>query len=308
MVKNGIIILLGLFVLAQFILYRYLEIKREKQIKEIIDYLMVVQDSLELPDINVMAEGQLSILQSEIYKVVVLLREAYSKEADGKRYMADMLSDISHQIKTPISAISIMADLLEAPECSEEQRLLYADKIDRQAKRINWLIRNLLNLAQLEAEVLKLKNERTDMADILKSVSESLEIMAEVKGVELSYKLDESVFIYCDDHWLTEAILNITKNCIEHTDKGGTVKINVSQDNIATHIRISDNGQGISEEHLPHIFKRFYKGDNSSPNSYGIGLSLAKQIILRQNGVISVTSKISEGTEFYIKLFKMETV
>lgn len=278
------------------------------QIESLIAYLTAVQDRLELPKMNEIREGAFSILQSEIYKVVVLLREAYSQEKNQKRYLAELMSNISHQIKTPIAAISIMTELLETPGLTEEQRLEYAGKIDQQANRITWLIRNLLNDAQLEAEVIALKREPVSAAALIAHVKQSLEIMAEVKGVELDFAADASICLHCDERWMTEALLNIAKNCVEHTGEGGTVWIAVSQDNLSTNIRIRDNGEGISEEHLPHIFDRFYKAQNSSPDSVGIGLAMAKQIILKQNGTIKVESEKGKGTMFSIKLFRVETV
>ena len=308
MIKNVIIILLIVILIAQFLITRMRKREVEKQIEDLISYLMRVQDRLDLPEMEHFREGQLSILQSEIYKVVVLLREAYSEELSQKRYMSDMLSDISHQIKTPISAITIMTDLLEEPELLDEQRLDYADKIDKQAKRITWLIRNLLTLAQLQADVLELKKEPVPVKDILREIQDSLEIMAELKGVQLICESDAAICISCDKHWMTEALLNIVKNSVEHTNEGGTVKVQVVQDTIATHIHVVDDGEGIDSEHLPHIFERFYKADNASANSVGIGLAMAKQIILKQNGTITVESKKGVGTDFYIKLFRTDTV
>lgn len=308
MIKNVIIILLIVSLIAQFLITRMRRRKVEKQIEDLISYLTRVQDRLDLPEMEQFREGQLSILQSEIYKVVVLLREAYSEELSQKRYMADMLSDISHQIKTPISAITIMTDLLEEPELSDEQRLDYADKIDKQAKRITWLIRNLLTLAQLQADVLELKKESVYVKDILRDIQDSLEIMAELKGIQLICESDAAICISCDKHWMTEALLNIVKNSVEHTNEGGTVKVQVVQDTIATHIHIVDDGEGIDSKHLPHIFERFYKAGNASANSIGIGLAMAKQIILKQNGTITVASKKGVGTDLYIKLFRTETV
>ncbi|MGN0324617.1 MAG: sensor histidine kinase [Oliverpabstia sp.] len=308
MIKNVIIILLIVILIAQFLITRMRKREVEKQIEDLISYLMRVQDRLDLPEMEHFREGQLSILQSEIYKVVVLLREAYSEELSQKRYMSDMLSDISHQIKTPISAITIMTDLLEEPELSDEQRLDYADKIDKQAKRITWLIRNLLTLAQLQADVLELKKEPVYVRDILRDIQDSLEIMAEIKGIQLICQSDAAVCISCDKHWMTEALLNIVKNSVEHTNEGGTVKVQVAQDAIATHIHVVDDGEGIDSAHLPHIFERFYKTDNASANSVGIGLAMAKQIILKQNGTITAASEKGVGTDFYIKLFRTDTV
>lgn len=193
-------------------------------------------------------------------------------------------------------------------ELSDEQRLDYADKIDKQAKRITWLIRNLLTLAQLQADVLELKKESVYVKDILRDIQDSLEIMAELKGIQLICESDAAICISCDKHWMTEALLNIVKNSVEHTNEGGTVKVQVVQDTIATHIHIVDDGEGIDSKHLPHIFERFYKAGNASANSIGIGLAMAKQIILKQNGTITVASKKGVGTDFYVKLFRTETV
>jgi signal transduction histidine kinase len=308
MVKNIIIIFLAGCLVVQFLLGRRQKRNVEKQVDDLTAYLTLVQDRMELPELEHFQEGRMSILQSEIYKVVVLLREAYSRESSQKRYMADMLSDISHQIKTPVSAITIMADLLEEAELPDEKRLDYADKIDKQAKRITWLIRNLLVLAQLEADVLEWKKEPVSVKDILKDIQDSLEIMAELRGVRIICEADERICIYCDRHWMTEALLNIIKNCVEHTDEGGTVKVRAAQDNIAVHIRIVDDGEGIDEEDLPHIFERFYKADHAQTGSVGIGLAMAKQIILKQNGVVTAASEKGVGTEFYVKMFRTETV
>ncbi len=308
MVKNIVIAVLIICVIAQFLAALILNKKKEKKIEDLITYLTLVQDRLALPELKEIKEGQLGILQSEIYKVVVLLREAYSKEARQKKYMADMLSDISHQIKTPIAAITIMADLLESSEVSESQRLEYADKIDKQANRITWLIRNLLTLSQLEADVLEFKRQQVDLGTLTRRLQEALEIMAEVKNIKLSIELKPDIVICCDEHWTMEALMNIVKNSIEHTREGGVVRLTAAQDNVATHIHVTDNGEGIAKEHLPHIFERFYKAGNSSPNSIGIGLSMAKQIILKQNGTITVTSEKGVGTDFYVKLFRTDTI
>ena len=284
--------------------YMIYEKKRERKIEELISYLTKVQDQLELPEFDSMQEGRFGILQSEIYKLVVQLQEQYSGEQKQKKYMVDMLSDISHQIKTPMTAISLMTDLLSAPELSDEKRLDYVEKINHQTNRINWLVRNLLTLSQLEADMLELKKEQVSLREMLDAIVDTFELMAEVKGVELSMECPKEIQISCDKQWTREAISNIVKNCIEHTKENGSVRISAVQNNLATEIRIQDTGEGISKEHLPHIFKRFYKAPGSSNSSVGIGLSMSKQIVMRQSGIISVTSEVGEGTEFLIKMYK----
>ncbi|MDE5777095.1 MAG: HAMP domain-containing histidine kinase [Lachnospiraceae bacterium] len=296
---------------ALFIVNRLYYRKKEKQTEEMINYLMKVQDGLQLPDMTKCNEGQLGILQSEIYKLVVLLKEQAGIAKREKSYLAGMLSDISHQIKTPITAITLMTDLLKEPGLPEEKRLECITRIDKQVSKITWLIRNLLTLSQLEADMLELKKEQVEVRQLLEKACQSLTLLAEVKGVDLSlethkpenYKSGERMYVVCDEGWTAEALSNIIKNCVEHTPEGGEVRITVSQHNFATNIVIRDNGQGISKEDLPHIFERFYKGRHGSKDSVGIGLAMAKQVILRQNGVITVESEEGKGSTFYVKLY-----
>lgn len=281
------------------------ERKQENQISALIRYLTLVQDRLQLPELETIKEGNLGILQSEIYKVVALLRETYSTERQQKKFLADMLSDISHQIKTPLTAISVMTEVLEQPELENEKRLEYIAKIEKQVNKITWLIRNLLTLSRLEADVLMLKQETVNVCEMLEQIQDTFEIMAEVKQVALQIEADQEIVMLCDRHWTTEAISNIVKNCIEHTREGGSVKLSVTQDNLATHIHIVDNGEGIAKEDLPHIFERFYKAALSSSDSIGIGLAMAKEIVQKQDGVIKVESEIGRGTKFHIKMYRL---
>lgn len=296
--------ILVLALLANLIVILGYQRKRERQIDELILYLMRVQDDLELPAIESMNEGRLGILQSEIYKLVVQLKEQYSDERKQKKYMVDMLSDISHQIKTPMTAITLMTELLSAPELPDEKRMDYVEKIHQQTNRITWLVRNLLTLSQLEADMLELKKEEQNLQEMLGAVTDTFEIMAEVKGVELHMDCPKEAYISCDKQWTREAISNIVKNCIEHTKEGGSVRISAVQNNIVTEITIADTGEGIPKEHLPNIFKRFYKAPGSSNSSVGIGLSMSKQIIMRQNGTINVESEVGVGSKFIIKMYQ----
>ena len=276
-----------------------------RRIKKLTDYISAVQDDLTLPDMDSAKEGELGILHSEIYKVVALLREQYSTEKKQKQYMADMLADISHQLKTPLTAIQLMTELLEAPELSTENRLEYAEKIDSQLSRINWLIRSLLTLSQLEAGVLKMKEEKVLLTDITDTLTDSLGIMAELRGVSLETDAPEGAAVTGDRHWLTEAVMNIVKNCIEHTSEGGWVRLRAESNNMVTRIFISDNGSGIDSKDLPYIFDRFYKAENASVQSVGIGLALARQIICSHDGSVEVKSEKGKGTEFTVSLYRM---
>lgn len=277
--------------------------RREKQIEELTMYLMKLQDEPEVPEPTGQKEGKLGVLQSEIYKLTAHLKQRTDRKTEEKRYLADMLSDISHQIKTPLAAITLMTDLLKDPRLSQEKRLEYVKNIDRQAERITWLIRNLLTLSQLEAGVLKLKQEKISAKELLRRAAAAFEILAEIKEIELDVQAEGNIMITCDIHWTAEALSNIIKNALEHTPAGGKVSVLASQSNLSTNIRIRDNGDGISKEKLAHVFERFYKADPHSKTSVGIGLSMSRQIVMLQNGVIHASSEEGKGTEFLIKLY-----
>lgn len=301
---GNIVIVVLMLVIVGLIIYILMQKRQqEKKIQELIDYLTKVQDFAELPGMNEITEGRMGILQSEIYKVVTILKEEYSSEHKQKKYMSDMMSDISHQFKTPLTAISLMTELLMEPEITTEQRLEYTAKIDSQINKMTWLIRNLLTLSQLEAGVLEMKSEPINLKALIDEITDSLDVMAEVADVTLEAVVPDEITIKGDSHWLREAISNIVKNCIEHTGEGGFVKLKAMQNNLCTTLTIEDNGKGIAKEHLDHIFERFYKGGNSSPNSVGIGLAMAKQIINSHGGIIEAQSEVDKGSTFVIKLY-----
>lgn len=277
--------------------------KQEKQLEELIMYLMRIQDGPKLPEWESYSEGQIGILQSEIYKLVMLLNEKSSQAVKEKEYLSKMLSDISHQIKTPLTSITIMSDLLREPGLPEEKRIEFAGRIDQQVSRMTWLVKNLLTLSQLEANMLKLKKEKVKVGALVQKAIEPLELMADVKDVELLLNIDENIYLVCDAHWTMEAVSNIIKNCLEHTPEGGRVAIIGEQNNLSTNIYIRDNGEGIDREEISHIFERFYKGKNASENSVGIGLALSRQIVMQQNGTIDVKSEPGKGTEFHLKFY-----
>ncbi len=277
--------------------------KTENQIDDLISYITKVQDYSSLPEMQKISEGRMGILQSEIYKVITILLEQYSSEHDQKKYMSDMMSDISHQFKTPLTAISLMNELLMNETVGDEQRLEYTGKIDAQINKMTWLLKSLLTLSQLEAGVLEMKAEKAELNKLIKDLSEPLLIMAEVAEVEYICSIPDRIVLRLDIHWFKEALSNIIKNCIEHTNKGGFVRISASQNNLHTSIVIEDNGKGIEKEHLPHIFERFYKAGNSSHDSVGIGLAMARQIIRAHDGKIEVESEIGKGTKFTISLY-----
>ena len=301
-------IVLTLIVAALVIYIAAERAKRRKELDELIDFLTKVQDRDEFPDLGLEAEGRMLILRSEIYKLASTLQEQYAGEVKKNTYMADMLSNISHQIKTPLTAINLMTDALKNSNMDEAQRRRCIANIEDQTDHITWLVRTLLTLAEIDAGVLVMKKEKVKVRELAGNIVSGIAVEADIKDVSIDIDISSEEEISCDKRWMSEALSNIIKNSLQHTETGGYIKISSEDNNLSTNIRIEDNGCGISPKDLPHIFDRFYHGEKSDPNSNGIGLSLAKQIINSQNGTVSCESKEGRGTIFEIKLYKSSTV
>lgn len=281
--------------------------RRRKEIDELIEFLIRVQDKAELPEPGNEAEGNMSILRSEIYKLASTLQEQYAGEVRKNNYMAEMLSNISHQIKTPLTAITLMTDNLKNGSLDEAQRRRCVANIEAQTDHITWLVRTLLVLAEIDAGVIVLKDDKVNVKEMIDGIIEGIAIEADIKDVALDVAVPSCIELICDRRWTSEAFLNIIRNSLQHTEAGGTIKIASGESNLAVIVKVEDNGCGISKKDLPYIFKRFYHGEHSDPNSNGIGLALSQQIINLQNGKITCTSEVGKGTVFEIKIYKTAT-
>lgn len=277
--------------------------KRYKKIADLNNYLSLVCAGNYMIDIKDNTEGELSILKNNLYKVIVLLRSKNELLEKDKIYLADSLADISHQLKTPLTSLMVMVDLLKDEKNIDKQKE-FISIIEIQISKIKWLVENLLKLSKLDAGTIKFKKEKIDVLSVItKSLSPFL-VQMEMNNISLETTINDFSFTG-DLNWTSEAVENIIKNCIEHTDDNGKLNIETGVTNIYSYIKITDNGCGIKKKDLPHIFERFYQGENSSKESVGIGLALAKTIIDNQGGSIEVTSEENVGTEFIIKFNKM---
>lgn len=222
-----------------------------------------------------------------------------------KQFLVNLLSDISHQLKTPLSALIVYNDILSKPGISEENKKKFLESSKSQLNRMDWLIKSMLKLAKVDARAINLNIEENNLNVTVEGVIESLKVMAKENNVQLNLKANdeshEKLICKYDERWLWEALINIVKNSIEHSENG-EVNITLEETPINSKIIIQDNGEGISSEDLPNIFKRFYKGGKR--DSVGIGLSLSKSIVEAQNGYIEVKSEIGAGTEFRVILMK----
>ena len=249
-------------------------------------------------------EGQIGILKTELLKMTNILKEKVELLNKEKIFLNDIISDISHQLKTPMTSLIILNDLMY-DDLPKETRVEFLDKIKSQLSRMEWLIKSMLKLSKVEAKVIDFENKKINIKELInKSVSPSL-IPMELKNIDLSINGDEKASYIGDINWSSEALVNIIKNCVEHTNENGSLTINYEENPLYSEIIIKDSGEGIDKKDLPHIFKRFYKGKNSSKSdSVGIGLAMAKSIIESQNGDIYAKSEKNKGTEFHIIFHK----
>ena len=275
--------------------------KRNDNIREITKYLKEINKHNYNLDIKANEEGELSILQNELYKTTIMLNEQALLNQKDKESLKDSLSDISHQLRTPLTSINLMIDNLMEGELSKEEERKLLTSINRKIKSTNFLIESLLKLSKFDANTITFNNTTQKIDKILNSVEENLRDLLDLHEVELKIEGNQKDTLYCDYKWQIEALTNIVKNCIEHSNPGSSIDISYYKTELLTKIVIKDHGVGMNKKDQKHIFERFYKGENSNPNSIGIGMSLAKTIIEKSRGNIKINSQKGEGTTFIIK-------
>ena len=300
----SLIIIITFDSLIILIFYLY-DKNKSKKIKEITKMISKINNRQFDIDINDFNEGELSILKNEISKTTIMLRQVADNSVKDKLNLKDSLGDISHQLKTPLTSITIMIDnILDSPDMNEKTRKKFLINIKREILNINFLVMSLLKLSKFDANVVKFNKESVYLKDIIIESIKNVSMIKELKNITIKVSGDDNIKLLCDFKWQVESITNILKNSIEHTSEYGTVEVNYSENKLYTRILIKDNGKGINSDNLPHIFDRFYKGKNGSDDSFGIGLSLSKTIIEKEGGSIIVKSTPNIGTIFTIKYLK----
>ena len=291
-------------VVVGFWIYLYIR-NTNKKITSINHYMNNILNEDYSLDIRDYEEGNLSNLKNDIYKLTVKLKTMSEQSNQDKVYLEEVLSDISHQLKTPLTSMYVINDLLENEQLNPELKKEFLNKNKNQLERIEWLVTSLLKISRLDSGMVILKKQEIKVEKLIQNTIESLRIPIELKNIELKIEIEKNITIIGDENWLVEALINIVKNAYEHTKEKGTIQIKATTNPLYTMIQIEDNGCGIKKEQLPHIFKRFYKGD-ANKESIGIGLNMAKKIIQRSNGTIQVESEESKYTHFTIKFYKQE--
>ena len=276
--------------------------RRYKNLNDLNDYLSIVCKGIYDMNIDDNTEGELSILKNNLYKVITLLQSQNEYLKNDKLYLADSIADISHQLKTPLTSMMVMCELLENEE-NPDKRQEFVSVINNQLSKMKWLITNILKISKLDADATEFKRDEVSILSVLDDSLKPFALTAELKNITIQNNADNFVF-NGDENWTVEAVSNIVKNCLEHTNDGGKITIASESTNLYNKLTISDNGCGIAEEDLPHIFERFYHGKNSSKDSVGIGLALAKTVFEKENASVTVESEQGRGSVFEIRFYK----
>lgn len=292
----------GIFLmLLVFILYKKKK-NYDNNIESITNYLKKINSGIY--DLNLLdnVEGNLSILKNEIYTTTVCLKESYDREYKERKAIKDNLANISHQLKTPLTAIILMIDTLLEEDVDPLRQKEFLSDIRLQVENINFLIIAMLKLSKFDANVITLSKDEIMIKDLVFDVLKNVDILREIKNVNIHVKGSSLVKVIGDYKWECEAVTNVLKNAIEYSNDSGDIYINFENNGMYVKLEIMNEGKEIEKTELKNIFKRFYKGNNNS-NNIGIGLSLAKEIIEKDNGSISAYSQDGK-TKFVLKYYK----
>lgn len=276
--------------------YRY---RRLRRLSEALETLLHGGESLSISEYE---EGELSILANQIQKLTLRLMEAADVVKTDREYLADSLADISHQLRTPLTAMNLTVTMLRSPDLTEVRRMELTGELKTLLTRIDWLVETLLKISKLDAGTVRLAKDRVAVSDLIRRAAESIAIPMDLRDQQLIVHCENEQFIG-DLTWSAEALSNILKNCMEHTPEGGTITATAEETALYTQITVEDTGCGLDPKDIPHLFERFYKGSNASENSYGIGLALARTVIAAQNGTVQAMNG-ERGARFVVKFYK----
>ncbi len=277
--------------------------RKHQQLNRLYDYMKQAQHDVLLPSLSDYEEGLMSLLQDELYKIMSKLVLTKEQVEDEKNKLTDAISDISHQLKTPLTSMSLMIDLLDIESLDEHDKTLYCQQLRQSVDRLIWLVHSLLKLSKLESKTIQFEKKPIKLSDLVQASMELLEIQAREKQIELIVNTTP-IMINGDFNWMLEAVSNVLKNAIEQTPRGGMITMSMNQTQTYVELSIHNTGSYIEKDELSHIFNRFYRGKHSSANSLGIGLSLAKVIMTSQAGDVTARSSKAKGTTFDFKFLR----
>lgn len=301
----GMLLFSVLFILFHY-LFTWLRYRKLTQLSQELDHMLHNHTPIQFEKYQ---EGELSILESELSKMTLRLSEQSSILANDKKLLADSMADISHQIRSPLTASNLILSLLREPDLPTSRRNQLLQELTQLLSRIDWLVEALLKISKMDAGTISFHCAPVSVTQLIQDATAPLLIPMELREQTLTIcnknKAEDIPQFLGDLSWCTEALLNLLKNCMEHTPTGGEIQVSFSGNTIYTEIIIEDNGPGFTKEDLPHLFERFYKGKNSSEHSVGIGLALARMIISQQNGTLKAENRPEGGARFIAKFYTL---
>lgn len=274
--------------------------KKIAQLSEQIDLVLHNSEHLYISEVE---EGELSILQSEIVKMTLRIREQNNELRKEKKHLADSLADISHQLRTPLTSVNIILSLLEKDIEKKEQKVLIREA-EGLFGQMDFLLSSLLKLSRLDAGIVMFKKERINISNLVTVSLRPFLISMELHNIHIQTDIPKELDISGDFWWLSEAFQNIIKNSIESVGDNGKIKIGCVDNPIFTEITFHDDGAGFKKEDLPHLFERFYRGKDADATGYGIGLALCRNIIMQQGGTILAKNNPQGGAVFSVRFLK----
>lgn len=300
-VMAGVLVLgtaIGLgIVFARFTKKRY---QRLTEMAERIDHILHEEDELYICSEE---EGELAILESEISKMTLRIREQNDALRREKQHLADSMADIAHQLRTPLTSANVILALLKNPMDEQKRRSLLGET-HKLYRKMEWLIHALLKLSRLDAGIVEFQSEEISVKQLVQESLRPFSLSMDLHEIQTNIDIPEQATITGDFGWLSEALQNIFKNSMENMHDGGKLEITCTDTVLYTEIRLHDSGEGFSPEDLPHIFERFYRSTKTQTSGYGIGLALCRTIILRQNGTIQAKNHPDGGAVFDIRFPK----
>ncbi len=283
-----------------FYIFTRARYNRIAQLSEQIDMVLHNAEHLYFSEAD---EGELSILQSEIVKMTLRIREQNEALKSEKKHLADSLADISHQLRTPLTSVNIILSLLEKNTDKKEQKTLLREAGELFGQ-MDFLLASLLKLSRLDAGIVIFKKEQVDISNLVAVSLRPFLISMELHNIQIQTDIPEGIKISGDFKWLSEAFQNIIKNSIESVGDNGKIKIACEDNPLFTQITFHDDGAGFEKEDIPHLFERFYRGKDADATGYGIGLALCRTIIMRQGGTVTAKNHPQGGAIFYVRFLK----
>lgn len=275
--------IVGLVATAFFVI---VSLRRRAEMRRLTDEIDEVLNLGRRLDFSDCREGDIAVLANELEKMVARLARLTSQLEDEKGALADSLADISHQIRTPLTAAELMLPAIEHADDEAERKRLVR-KLEHLLERVSWLVATLLKMAKVDAGALHMESRPVSVASMVTRACAPLEVPLDLRGIALVRDIPADVGFTGDETWCAEAVENIVKNSMEHCEAGGTITIRAEEDALACRISIDDNGPGIADDDLPHLFERFYRGAGSKEGEgFGVGLALARSLIAGQGGTV----------------------